>query len=184
MQDIGGRWNLSPIDLRTNRLRIRRFGEADICPRYLGWLNDATHMRYSNQRFFSHSESSAREFLASFALSESQFLALESDEGLVGTSTVHLSTHHGVADIGILIGVPYVGRGLGREAIGALAVELIRQGIRKVTIGTSSANFGMQNLLNGLHFIPDGRRPRQEIVDGAEADLVYFARFSPPQLTD
>jgi RimJ/RimL family protein N-acetyltransferase len=174
------RWTLRPIALQTDRLRIRPFDETDIDARYLGWLNDAAHMQFSNQRFMSHSESTARSFMATFDGCESQFLAIEHAGTLAGTTTVHLIPEHGVADIGILIGSQYEGKGLGREAIRAIADELVVQGVRKVTIGTSAANLGMIGLMKGLGFAPDGRRSRQELVDGVETDLVYFARFSRP----
>jgi ribosomal-protein-alanine N-acetyltransferase len=50
-------------------------------------------------------------------------------------------------------------------------------GMRKVTAGTLDCNGAMLRLMekSGMHH--EGSRRRQEIVDGREHDILYFARF-------
>ena len=41
-------------------LTIRPVTEDDITPNYVGWLNDQSLMRYSNQRFINHTLATSR----------------------------------------------------------------------------------------------------------------------------
>jgi ribosomal-protein-alanine N-acetyltransferase len=174
------RWLLNQFDLQTAKLHIREFTEADVTTDYLGWLNNKHHMRYSNQRFFRHSRDSAISYRKNFDSESSAFLALElrDSDTLVGTATVVASVHHGTADIGILIGPEYVGMHIAHDAVGAIAAQLLADGFRKVTIGTSAANTAMLRVIAGLGFIPDGTKRRQELIDGIETDVDYFALFA------
>jgi len=177
------RWVLGPFSLVTEQLTVRAFTQADIVPEYLGWLNDRQYMRYSNQRFHGHTQTSVMAYLSDFDSARSAFLALElrATRQLAGTATVFASPEHGTADIGILIGSQFQGRGLAREAVGSIADALADQGFRKVTIGTSAKNVGMRRVIEALDFEPDGVKARHELIDGEETDVVYFARFTTPQ---
>ena len=177
MAQFASAWHLKPLDVRTERLHVRQFTVQDITPQYLAWLNDRHHMRFSNQRFVDHSTASAHDHLEKFSCSKDQFLAIDSANSLVGTATIYFSPHHGTADIGILVGVEYSGRGIGQECVAVVTTELFDQGVRKVTLGTSEANLPMQRLLEGLGFKEEGMRPRQEIVNGLECGLIYFAKY-------
>lgn len=177
------RWVLGAFSLVTEQLSVRSFTEADIVPDYLDWLNDRQHMRYSNQRFQHHTQTSARAYLGDFDSVRSALLALElrTTRQLAGTATVFASPQHGTADIGILIGSQFQGRGLAREAVGSIADALADRGFRKVTIGTSAKNIGMLRVIEALDFKPDGVKARHELIDGEETDVVYFARFTTAQ---
>ena len=59
---------------------IRTFQEKDITPRYISWLNNPEVVRFSNQRFITHTESSCQSFYYSMASSPSSFLAIEHAE--------------------------------------------------------------------------------------------------------
>ena len=174
-----GPWSLDPIFVATKRLTVRPFETADVSPAYLRWLNDSQHMRFSNQRFQRHTHDSALEYLSSFEGIESVLLAVELRDHaqLVGTATVFSNIHHGTADIGVMIGSEYSGRGIGCEVVRAVAESLNSQEFRKITIGTSAQNIGMLRVIESLGFVPDGVRLRQEIIDGIETDVLYFAKF-------
>jgi RimJ/RimL family protein N-acetyltransferase len=136
-------------------------------------------MRFSNQRFQRHTQDSALEYLSSFDGVEAVFLAVELSDHvqLVGTATVFVADRHGTADIGVMIGSEYSGRGIAREAIRAVTEALVDQEFRKITIGTSAQNIGMLRVIESLGFKPDGMKLRQEIIDGIETDVLYFAKF-------
>ena len=174
-------WRLDRIDRSSQRLRMRPFVLGDVSDEYLSWLNDPWHMRFSNQRFVTHTPQSVADYLESFSGTSSLFLALEeaSTGRLAGTATVYSSPHHGTADVGLMVGVPFAGRHFGREAVECLREALFEQAFRKVTLGTSSRNLAMVGILRSLAFLPDGVRIRQELVEGEEADILYFASFRP-----
>jgi [ribosomal protein S5]-alanine N-acetyltransferase len=170
-----------PVSLTTRRLVVRPFDDTCVSGEYVSWLNDREVVRFSNQRFRSHTADSAREYIASFAGTSNSFLAIrlaESDR-MIGSMTVYAADQHGTADMGILIGDRTCwGQGYGLEAWSALMAELfVSRALRKVTGGAVRPNVGMLHIMerSGMHL--EAVRSRQEIVDGAEEDVLYFARF-------
>lgn len=160
---------------------IRTFQEKDITPRYISWLNNPEVVRFSNQRFITHTESSCQSFYYSMASSPSSFLAIEHAEyGHVGTLTVHFNDHHGTADMGILVGEPSIwGKGVGITAwMLAMTTALKIPRMRKVTAGTLACNTGMLSIMRKSGMVMDGIRVNQELVEGRPYDMHYYACFS------
>lgn len=168
--------------LKSKRVFLRPFAESDICPEYISWLNDPIVVRYSNQRFLTHTEASCRGYFESFAGTPNLFLSvrLVEDDQAVGTMTAYRSPHHGTVDIGILMGRRAVwGTGLGQEAWDALVEWCVRQpDIRKVTAGAMQSNTAMIRIMERSGMSHEATRAQQELLDGVPQDLVHFARFS------
>lgn len=169
-------------DLLGERVRLTRFTEADITDDYIAWLNDPEATRFSNQRFSRHDRSSSARYLASFEGSPNLFLSVRrrDDDRAIGTMTAYISEHHRTADVGILIGEgSHRGGGYGQDAWNTLVDWLLgERGLRKVTAGTLALNQPMIRLAERSGMMLEGRRARQEIVDGQEVDVLYFARFA------
>ena len=164
----------------SRRLVIEPFDAACISKEYLSWLNDAEVMRFSNQRFRSHTAASARDYIASFEGTSNSFVAIRLADGgrMIGTMTAYVDEHHGTADMGLLIGDRTCwGQGYGLEAWSALMRQLFASRVRKVTGGALRPNVGMLRIMerSGMHL--EAVRSRQEIVDSVEQDVLYFARF-------
>ena len=160
---------------------LRPFLDSDISPSYLGWLNDPTTMRWSNQRFRHHTYESCRAYRGGFEDTPNLFLAIEarSDGAVLGTMTAYVAEQHGTADMGILVGEREAwGKGVGLEAWTLLMEWLLHtRGLRKVTGGTLDANVGMVRIMERSGMQLEGRRLRQELVDGVAHDVLYFGRF-------
>lgn len=160
---------------------IAPFVAADITDGYLGWLNDPEVTRYSNQRFVSHDRASAERYLESFAGSPNMFVSIRSAEDgkAIGTMTAYIAPQHGTADVGILIGERACwGQGFGQDAWDSFTSWLLtRPGMRKVTAGTSARNSAMARLAERSGMALEGRRVRQELIEGEEVDILYFGRF-------
>jgi len=175
---------LCTLPIRTERLEIVQVTEEHLTPRYVGWLNDPEVVRYSEQRFTTHTLESCRAYLESFAGTDNLFLALIADPeplGHIGNMTAYVD-RHGVVDVGILIGERAVwGHGYGSEAWQAVCRALIEGGARKITAGTLSVNKGMLAVMERSGMVPDGRRVRQSLVDGAPVDVVHAALFADPE---
>jgi [ribosomal protein S5]-alanine N-acetyltransferase len=171
-----------PFPLTTPRLVLRPFADADIDAAYLSWLADPEVTRFSNQRFRTHSESSARAYLDSFAGTPNHFVALtlRSTDRKIGTMTAYVSPQHRTADLGLLIGERSAwGQGYGLEAWTALMEALFAHlELRKITAGTLRPNTGMLKIMerSGMH--EEAVRTRQELLAGKEEDVLYFARFA------
>jgi len=95
-----------------------------------------------------------------------------------------VDAHDGVADVGILVGVP--GRGYGSAAWGLLLDHLFAGGLRRVTCGTLAINTPMVRIALRWGMRLEGTRRDQEIIDGRPVDQVLFGlmredhRRSPP----
>jgi ribosomal-protein-alanine N-acetyltransferase len=168
--------------IETSRLRLEPFAERHISARYVSWLNDPEVVRLSDQRFRTHTLESCRDYLRSFEGTPHNFWAIVAkDESLghVGNLNAYVDVHHGVADMGILIGERSVwGRGYGYEAwSAAMAFLLARPDVRKVAAGTTTLNHGMLGVMRRAGMVDDGIRRRHAVVDGVEADVVHMAVF-------
>ncbi|CAK0767834.1 hypothetical protein CCP3SC15_3730001 [Gammaproteobacteria bacterium] len=97
----------------------------------------------------------------------------------IGTLTVYVARPHQTADIGILIGDPTVwAQGFGQDAWNAILKWLLEYiNIRKITAGTLACNHGMVTIMRRSGMYHEATRSAQEIVEGQEEDIVYYARF-------
>ena len=161
---------------------MQTFCETDITDQYIGWLNDPVTMRFSNHRFLRHDQRSCECYLATFANSANLFFLVSNKTtgSAIGTLTAYVSTVHGTADMGILIGESSAqGNGFGLDAWMTLMTHLQDQSyIRKITAGTLACNTAMLRLAAKAGMVPDGQRRLQEVVDGLPQDMLYFAKFA------
>ena len=157
------------------------FEAADITARYIGWLNNADIIRFSNQRFSQHSAASCLAYLRSFEGKANRFYSIRRnlDGVTIGTMTAYAAEHHGTVDMGIMIGEYGVwGKGYGQDAWNTLLQALLStQGVRKITAGTLDCNLGMLRIFERSGMQQEAVRKAQEIVDGTPHDIVYYARF-------
>ena len=172
----------APIQLLGERVRLTRFSADDITDAYIGWLNDPLVTRFSNQRFVTHDRASSERYLATFEGSPNLFLSVRrrDDDCAIGTMTAYVSPQHRTADMGILIGDRSAwGGGFGQDAWNTLLGWLLGEGaMRKVTAGTLAVNEPMIRIAERSGMLLEGRRVRQEIVDGEEVDILQYARFA------
>ena len=171
-----------PSELLAERVRLTRFTAADITDAYIGWLNDPLVTRFSNQRFRTHDRASSEQYLATFDGSPNLFFSIRrrDDDRAIGTMTAYVSPHHRTADMGILIGDRSAwGGGFGQDAWNTLLAWLLGEGgMRKVTAGTLAINRPMIRIAENSGMLLEGRRARQEIVEGQEVDILQYARFA------
>jgi len=173
-------------ELTGEKVRLRRFGAADITDAYISWLCDPEVTRFSNQRFRTHSRASCEAFLASFDGSPNLFLSICTirDDTAIGTMTAYANPHHGTCDVGIMIGNrDYWGGGYGQEAWTLLTDWLLSGesgggNVRKLTAGCLAVNGAMVTLMQRSGMVPDGIRKAQELIEGAPVDIVHYAKFA------
>jgi len=170
------------VRLTGSRVEVRPFAESDLTGDYVAWLNDPEVVRYSNQRFRTHTLESCRQYLAGFAGSVNQFLSIRSRETdrAIGTMSVYHVPQHGTADVGIMLGDRAEwGKGIGQDAWTLVIDWLVGDGgLRKVTAGTLGCNIPMLRLMqrSGMH--EEAIRRAQELVDGRPEDIIHYARFA------
>lgn len=172
---------MKSIVITGERVCLCPFAESDITATYIGWLNDPEVVRFSNQRFRGHDEKSCLDYLRTFADGDNIFLAirLADHKRLIGTMTAYRSSHHGTADMGLLIGERELwGKGFGLEAWTLLLNHLLQvRRLRKITAGTLRCNVGMTRIMerSGMHL--EAVRSQQELVNGEPQDVLHFAKF-------
>lgn len=169
-------------EITTARLVLRPFGAQDLTDDYIGWLNDAVVVRYSNQRFRRHDGASCKAYFASFAGTDNLFVSIANRQNgrVIGTMSAYRSSHHGTADLGILLGDRRCwGQGYGLEAWDGLLSWLAGlPGMRKLTCGTLACNTAMRQLAERSGMQVEAVRRAQELVDGDPQDVLYFAKFA------
>lgn len=168
--------------IETERLSITPFKEEHLTERYVNWLNDPEVVRYSEQRFRSHTLKSCREYWKSFQNSPNYFWAVVVKNpafGHIGNITATVVAEDSLADVAIMIGEKKAwGFGYAAEAwVTACRYLLLEAGMRKVTCGTLAANALMRRLIQRTGMVEDGRRIRQVIWNDQEVDIVYAALF-------
>jgi [ribosomal protein S5]-alanine N-acetyltransferase len=166
----------------TPRLRIEPFTERHLTERYVGWLNDAGTMRFSENRFRRHTLQSCREYVASFAGSPNflwAVVATDESFGHIGNMNAYVDDRHGLADVGILIGErSCAGRGYATEAWVGVCDYLLRvKAFRKVTAGALAVNTPMLRVMERAGMADDGRRVRQHVWEDQDVDVVHGALF-------
>jgi ribosomal-protein-alanine N-acetyltransferase len=168
-------------DLAGRIVALQPFLVADVTPEYVDWLNDPQVVRFSNQRFRQHSLSSCRDYVSSFNGTTNQFLKIlrQIDGRMVGTMTAYAELHHGIVDMGIMVGCRSAwGCGIGQDAWNTMLGWLLNVGgVRKVTAGAMRCNLAMVRIMERSGMSLEAVRPGQEMLDGVPQDLVYFGKF-------
>lgn len=161
---------------------LSAFAAEDITHDYVSWLNDPEVVKFSNQRFRTHTHASCAAYLASFENTGNLFLKIGKKPGgvSVGTMTAYYSAAHRTVDVGIMVGRRSEwGRGLGLDAWNTLMTWLLGlDSVRKVTAGTMRCNEAMVRLMERSGMSLEAVRPQQELLDGTPQDLLYYGRFS------
>lgn len=173
----------SQFPIEGEQLSLRLFNRDDITDSYVSWLNDPQVVKYSNQRFRTHTIASCEDYFNTFEQACALFIAIEHKQHneMIGTMTVYINPHHATADIGVLLGnTHYWGQGLGHQCWQLMLNQLLASPqLRKITAGTLSCNHSMRQLMIKSGMVADGIRKAQEVVEGQACDILYYARFNP-----
>ncbi|CAN2170601.1 RimL Acetyltransferases, including N-acetylases of ribosomal proteins [Candidatus Nanopelagicaceae bacterium] len=167
------------MELRRGDLQLVPFQSKDISHEYLNWLNDASHMRFSNQRHFRHSKESSLEYLNSFEGTSNLFLGVfNNKDGLVGTVTIYRDLFNDWANIGILISPEMNRRGIATNVFSLLLEELPGMfALHKISSGTCELNLGMISVLQKSGMFLEYRMPQELKIEGKYVDCMIFSKY-------
>jgi len=170
------------LKIHGKSVYLRSFRKSDITDHYVSWLNDDEVVKYSNQRFLTHTIDSSKKYLYSFSNTRNLYMAIKdvSTKELYGSITAYVQPNHGTADIGLMIGNKKSwGKGIGSEAWKLMMDFLLMQSdIRKVTGGTMACNIGMIKIMKKNSMIHEATKKSHEFLDGVPVDILYFYKFS------
>ena len=144
--------------VKDEAIELKLFKHDNINKEYLECLNDKHLMKYSNQRFIEHSESSCRKYLEKFKESNNLFLAIYVNNIYIGTATAYFSNELNSADIGIMIFRNFSNLGYAFKAWSLLMNYLFSVGIKKITAGTMKTNLAMISIIIKSGMMPDNEK--------------------------
>lgn len=131
-------------------IELRRFMPEHITSDYLSWLNNKELMKYSRQRFNTHTAETSLAYLRSFDDTPNYFWAVFAEREMIGTANAYIKD--GVADVGILIG--QCGKGYGHETWLRILKCLSEMGLKKITAGTHKENIPMIKIMQDSGMTP------------------------------
>ncbi len=168
-------------NLTGDKVVLQQFNESFVTDEYVSWLNDSEVMMFSNQRFVKHTLFSCKEYISTFKGTDNLLLAILSKdtEQILGSINSYISTQHGLADIGIMVGdKTQWGKGIGLDAWLTLMDYLFNQRqIRKVTGGALNSNAAMVRIMEKTGMTLEATRPKHYIVNGELQDILYYAKY-------
>jgi len=143
------------------------------------WLNNKTVTQYSEQRHKTHTTNTQLQYIRSFIEHRDNILReIHLDKELIGTVSAYIDTHNRVADVGILIGPDFQGKGHGYSAWSTFCEILFDTlNMRRIEGGCMAANAPMIKLFRKYGMQEEGRRLSHFSFEGSYSDLVLFGRF-------
>lgn len=158
------------------KLESPRFTQEEV-EKTVSWLNDPILMKYSEQRHKHHDLKSQLKFIYDFAPPH-HYRKITAENQYIGTITAYVDRVNGVADVGILVGSSYSGRGYGEQAWRLFLQELRREGVRKIEAGCMARNKPMIRIFEKNHMRLEGtRRAHFQIGENQYDDLVMYGIF-------
>ena len=158
---------------------LKKMNESDISSRYVEWLNNREHMRFSNQRFKEHSLSTSREYLESFDQENSLIFKIMRDKDFVGTISMEIDKYNSVCVMGMLIGVEFSGQGIGIQSWNlGIDFAFSQKSVRKIKAGTAASNIPMKRIFLKTRMSLEATLSSDLIIDDSPQDLLIYSRFS------
>ena len=153
---------------------------ANVTENYVAWLNDSYINRYLESRFQSHTLESTRAFVKDCVGSDHALLLgirhppIEGRH--VGNIKLEINKHHGLGEVGILIGETQVhGKGVGSQAIRVLTgIARDQLQLRKLTAGCYASNKASERAFVKAGFFVEGRRRDHFLVSNRPEDLILM----------
>lgn len=166
--------------LEGPRIGLRPLRKSDITGNYGNWLNDSVVCQYNGHYRWPYSENKLESYVDIIDGNPSILvLAIEEKETQTHIGNISLQSIDFVsqcAEIAFLIGErTYWRKGVGKEAGGLLIAHGFQElNLRRLYLGTSSRNVGMQRLALSLGFQKEGIRRQAMYKHGEFVDVVEF----------
>lgn len=167
----------------SERLLLRYLDVSDVGAAYEVWMNDPYVTRFLESRFVPHTQKDLRGFVHNMQENPSNHLLaviLRQIDRHVGNLKIGpVDSHHGTANIGILIGERDCwGRGIASEAIGlACGFAFGPLDLRKLTAGVYSNNHASIRAFEKAGFMREGVQKAQYISGGVPVDGILLGKL-------
>lgn len=190
------------MDIETPRLLL--IESYQVVPEHITWLNDRSLMKWSEQQFTQHTYTTQADFLHHAKWSKSPLVfdirlkpdidhwpdrsdnnrikPLISDGAYhtIGSLHAHIDYQHKRADLGIMLGPKFHGKGFAHEAWRGLEGYLFcKLDMRKLEAGCALKNMPMRNLLHKSGWSLEGNRMDHFEYDGERHPLLLWGKVHP-----
>lgn len=171
------------LRIEGERIYLRPVGELDATVEYVGWLNDPEVNQFLESRFTVHTKANLQEYIRKQSADPNTlFLAIvlkETGEHIGNIKLGPMDWHHGIGDIGIMIGDKKSwGKGFATEAIQLLehyAFEVLH--LHKLTASAYEPNRGSTKAFLKAGFFEEGKRKEQVLFQGKYIDVVLLGKL-------
>lgn len=143
----------------------------------LSWLNDPVLMQYSEQKHKKHTVQSQVEYIDSLKHPH-QYKKIICNDTYIGTISAIIDTINSIADVGILIGRPFVGMGHGCHAWRLFQLELEKLDIRKIEAGCRAKNTAMIRIFEKTGMRLEGTRKYHFVAGAGYDDMVLYGMLT------
>jgi len=146
--------------------------------RIVSWLNDKHHLRFSNQRFQTHTIETQHDYAEKLRRDGHLYIVAYAGKILVGTSSVLLDQTLKVAEIGILISNELEERGFGTKLMQATVAFVENQlDMKKICGGCLSVNIGMKRVFEKCGFQIERISANEGIFQSKRVDVHLYSKF-------
>ena len=172
---------ITAMDIATARLML--VSTYRVVEKHLEWLNDKELMKWSEQRYRTHTIATQRDFLDQAMATgnplvwDIRFTATTPARPgqSIGSLHAYCDERHSRVDLGIMLGPHYHGDGYAAEAWSAVCNYLAtKHGMRKFEAGFVDGNLPILKMLIRLGWRSECRREDHFIIDGESRALVMF----------
>jgi len=170
--------SISPIDIRTERLRLRFLTPAD-APAQFALFSDPQVMRYGASAPWTDLEQAQVQIAQSlddYAAGRAARLAVDLDGALIGNVSLYdLDEQNRRCDLGYFLASAHQGRGYMSEALrAAFDLAFGAWDLNRIEADVDPRNAPSIQLLERLGFEREGYMPERWIVNGEICDTVFY----------
>lgn len=170
--------SIAPIDIRTERLRLRFLTPAD-APAQFALFSDPQVMRYGASAPWTDPEQARRQIAQAqddYAAGTAARLAVELQGALIGSVSLYdLDAQNRRCDLGYFLAPAHQGRGYMSEALrAALDLAFGAWDLNRIEADVDPRNAASIQLLERLGFQREGYMPERWIVNGEVCDTAFY----------
>lgn len=166
------------MSIDFKEIKISKIGVEDVCNEWINALNDPEVNRFSEQRFFTHTLNTQRDFVNNKLNEKSSTVyKFKVNTSLLGIGEISkINDNHKTAEISYLVIEKKIwGQGFGSFLVNSL-IQIAREelGLYKLNAGIYKENIGSSKVLEKNGFKIEGIQGSQLSFEGFRTDKVIY----------
>ena len=161
----------------NERFDLKVLSPEDVSEEYVGWMNDYEVVRYTEQRFYTHTAEGVKKFVSDKLTSKTDFLfGMYYDNAHIGNIKLGpIDVFHGAADVSFIIGdKDFWGKGLAVEAIQrVIQFSFNDLKLKRLTAGYYIVNAGSKKVLEKCGFETEGAQQGRFLFENVRMAHIF-----------